>query len=99
MAFLDVVDGMGQPGMPKGTEGVIGYIVDPRHWGQGVASNLVEALLAAAFLGLGLRRVTASCNADNVASVRVLEMAGMRRELRGVANSWHAELGWVDCYQ
>lgn len=99
MGFLDIVDGMGQPGMPSRTEGVIGYVVDPAFWGQGVASGLVTGLLGAAFDALGLRRVTASCNADNGPSVRVLEKAGMRRELHGVANSWHADLGWVDGYQ
>ncbi len=99
MGFLDVVDGLGQPGMPLGTEGVIGYIVDPRFWRQGVGGDLARGLVAAAFGPLGLRRVTASCNADNHASVRALERAGMRREQHGVANSWHAELGWVDGYQ
>jgi ribosomal-protein-alanine N-acetyltransferase len=99
MGFLEIVDGMGQPGMPKGTEGVIGYIVDPDFAGRGVASGLARGLLAAAFGHLGLRRVTASCNADNPASARVLEKAGMRREQHGVEDSWHAELGWVDGYQ
>lgn len=99
MGFLDIADGMGQPGMPKRTEGVIGYIVHPERAGQGVAGDLARGLLAAAFGRLGLRRVTASCNADNLASVRVLEKAGMRREQHGVEDSWHAELGWVDGYQ
>lgn len=99
MGFLDIVDGMGQPGMPKGTEGVIGYIVHPEFAGRGVASDLARGLLAAAFGHLGLRRVTANCNADNPASVRVLEKAGMRREQHGVEASWHAKLGWVDGYQ
>lgn len=99
MGFLDIVDGMGQPGMPKGTEGVIGYIVHPNFAGRGVASDLARGLLAAAFETLELRRVTASCNADNPASVRVLEKAGMRREQHGVEDSWHAELGWRDGYK
>ena len=99
MGFLDVVDGMGQPGMPPRTEGVIGYIVRPDHAGRGVGSDLARGLLVAAFEGLGLRRVTASCNADNPASTRVLEKAGMRREQHGVQDSWHADLGWVDGYQ
>ena len=99
MGFLEVVDGMGQPGMPLRTEGLIGYIVHPPHWGQGVGSGLAHGLLAAAFGSLGLRRVTASCNSDNPASVRILEGLGMRREQHGVADSWHAELGWVDGYQ
>lgn len=99
MGFLDVVDGMGQPGMPKLTEGAIGYIVNPAFGGRGFGSDLARGLLAAAFQGLGLRRVTAGCNADNPASVRVLEKAGMRREQHGVEDSWHADLGWVDGYQ
>ena len=99
MGFLEIVDGMGQPGMPTRTEGLIGYIVDPGFTGRGVASDLARGLLAAAFDHLGLRRVTAGCNADNSASVRVLEKAGMRREQHGVEDCWHAGLGWVDGYQ
>lgn len=35
---------------------------------------------------------------DNVRSWRLLERVGMRREQHGIADSWHAELGWVDGY-
>ena len=97
--FREIDDGLGQPGIPTGTEGLIGYIVDPRFAGRGVASDLARGLLAAAVGRLGLRRVTAGCNADNRASVRVLEKVGMRREHHGVESSWHADLGWVDGYQ
>ncbi|UUZ58047.1 bifunctional GNAT family N-acetyltransferase/class I SAM-dependent methyltransferase [Nocardioides sp. B-3] len=83
MGFLDVVDGPGQPGRPTGTDGVIGYIVDPRVAGRGVGTATARALLCAAFDGLGLRRVTAAANADNIASVAVLQRAGMRRGARG----------------
>lgn len=99
MGFLEVADGMGQPGMPRRTEGTIGYLVDPAFAGRGIATDLARGLLAAAFDRLGLRRVTAGCNADNHASVRVLEKAGMRREQHGIEDSWHSELGWVDGYQ
>jgi RimJ/RimL family protein N-acetyltransferase len=99
MGFLEVLDGMGQPGMPKRTEGLIGYIVEPGSAGKGVASALARGLLAAAFDHVGLRRVTASCNADNPASARVLEKAGMRREQHGIEECWHSELGWVDGYR
>ena len=98
IGLLDVVDGSGQPGVPTGTEGVIGYIVDPAFAGRGLATALACGLLTAAFDGLGLRRVTAGCYADNRPSARVLEKAGMRREQHGVEDSWHAELGWVDGY-
>lgn len=96
MGFLDVVDGAGQPGTPRGTEGVIGYIVRPGFGRQGIGTATARALLHAAFDGLGLRRVTASANADNAPSVRVLEASGMRRERYARKALWHSELGWLD---
>ena len=98
IGFLDIEDGMGQPGMPTGTEAGIGYLVRPEASGRGVASAVARGLVSAAFDHLGIRRVTAGCYADNVASARVLEKGGMRREQHGVQDSWHAELGWVDGY-
>lgn len=98
MGFIDIIDGLGQSGMPQGTEGVIGYIVDPRVAGRGIATGIARGLLVAAFDHLGLRRVTAGCFADNTGSVRVLEKIGMRREQHGLKDSWHADLGWVDGY-
>ncbi|MEU7961008.1 GNAT family N-acetyltransferase [Micromonospora humida] len=95
---LDVLDGMGQPGMPTRTEAQLGYIFDPAHGGRGYATEAVAAMVAYAFTRLGVRRITAGCFADNLASVRVLEKVGMRREQHGVGDSWHAERGWVDGY-
>lgn len=73
LGFLQVVDGMGQPGMPLRTEAILGYIVRPDVWGRGIGAGLARGLLDAAFGPLCLRRVTAACNADNPASVRILE--------------------------
>lgn len=96
IGFLDIVDGSGQPGLPNGTDGVIGYIVHPEVAGLGIGTATARALLRAAFDGLGLRRVTAAANTDNTASVRVLERAGMRRERHALKALWHHELGWLD---
>lgn len=100
---IGVSDGMGQgpspapPGSPaRQCEGSLGYLLDPAHHGRGYATEMVRFALGLAFGELGLRRVTAGCFADNVASWRVMEKAGMRREQHGVRDSWHAELGWVD---
>ncbi|MGH8970817.1 MAG: GNAT family N-acetyltransferase [Actinomycetes bacterium] len=95
---LNVVDGMGQPGMPTRTEAQLGYIFDPAYAGKGYATEAVAAMVAHAFGRLDVRRITAGCFADNVASVRILEKVGMWREQHGVCDSWHAELGWVDGY-
>jgi RimJ/RimL family protein N-acetyltransferase len=96
--LLEVVDGMGQPGMPPRTEAQLGYIFDPAYGGHGYATEAVTVMVAHAFDRLGVRRITAGCFADNLASVRILEKVGMRREQHGVGDSWHAELGWVDGY-
>ncbi|MEV2240385.1 GNAT family N-acetyltransferase [Micromonospora sp. NPDC049891] len=95
---LDVVDGMGQPGMPARTEAQLGYIFDPAYGGHGYATEAATAMVAYSFDRLGVRRITAGCYADNLASVRILEKIGMRREQHGIGDSWHAELGWVDGY-
>lgn len=95
---LEVLDGMGQPGMPPRTEAGLGYIFDPAYAGHGYATEAVSAMVAYAFDRLGVRRITAGCFADNLASVRILEKVGMRREQHGIGDSWHAELGWVDGY-
>lgn len=95
---LSVVDGMGQPGAPQRTEASLGYVFDPAYGGRGYATEAVTAMIHHAFDRLGVRRVTAGCFAGNVASVRLLERIGMRREQHGVGDSWHAELGWVDGY-
>lgn len=99
---LWVTDGMGQTHVEDGpwrrSEAGIGYILDPECAGRGYATLIGGALLDLAFTDLGVRRVTAGCFADNVASWRVMEKLGMRREQHGVKDSWHAELGWIDGY-
>ena len=97
---LEVRDGMGQgPDSPaRASEGLLGYLVDPAHHGRGYATEIARAALDLAFGDLGLHRVTAGCFADNVASWRVMEKVGMRREQHGIRDGWHAELGWLDGY-
>jgi len=49
-------------------------------WGQGLASELVPALIDLAWGPAGLNRVSAVVHPDNAASIRVLERAGMTQE-------------------
>ena len=92
----DAADGPSAVAPWRRREGGLGYLIDPDHAGRGYATAISRALLDLAFDELGLHRVTAGCFADNVASWRVMEKLGMRREQHGVKDSWHAELGWVD---
>jgi RimJ/RimL family protein N-acetyltransferase len=74
----------------------VGWAFDPRHQGQGYATEAVRELLRLCFEELGVRRVVALAFADNAPSLRVMEKVGMRREAVMVKESLHRELGWLD---
>jgi ribosomal-protein-alanine N-acetyltransferase len=57
----------------------IGYSVLPAYQGQGYATEAAEALINWGLAQPGTRRIVANCRADNAASIRVLEKAGMHR--------------------
>jgi len=62
--------------------GDIGYVVRRDRWGQGYGTAIAEELIEFGFRRLHLHRLWATCVAENVASARVLEKAGMRLEGR-----------------
>jgi RimJ/RimL family protein N-acetyltransferase len=64
----------------NGRQGEIGYILHPAQQRQGLATEAAAAMLALAFEGAGLHRVHARCAVANVASARLMERLGMRRE-------------------
>jgi RimJ/RimL family protein N-acetyltransferase len=73
----------------------LGYGFHRDFWGRGVASEAAGALVRVAFDRLGLHRVWATCDARNLASQRVLEKLGMRREGVMRANAWSRDR-WRD---
>jgi RimJ/RimL family protein N-acetyltransferase len=60
--------------------GVIGYALRPEFWGRGHASAMLALALGFAFGPLDLNRIEADIDPDNVASCRLVERAGFRRE-------------------
>ena len=62
--------------------GEIGYILHRDHWSQGYGTEVAKALLEFGFQDLGLQRVTATCDPDNIGSARVLEKSGLQYERR-----------------
>nr|WP_281373770.1 GNAT family protein [Parvularcula dongshanensis] len=60
--------------------GSLGYWTDAPERGKGYATAMVGALTAFAFESLALERVEAAYLPDNLASGRVLEKAGFRKE-------------------
>jgi RimJ/RimL family protein N-acetyltransferase len=66
----------------------IGYVFHPDYSGQGFATEAVRALLDIAFGTYRFHRVTARIDARNLASLRLAERIGMRREAHLVENEW-----------
>lgn len=58
------------------------YKLHVDHWGQGYATEALTKILAFGFNELGLHRIEAGCAVENIASIKVLEKAGMIREGR-----------------
>ena len=99
--YLAVSDAWGQGEVidqTRGTLAEIGWVLDPTYAGHGYATEAVAELLRVCFEDLGVRRVRAACFADNVASWRLMERVGMRREEHAVRDSLHRTRGWLDGY-
>lgn len=79
-AARTLVGDIGFKGPPNDLQTVeIGYSVLPAFQGRGYATEASRALIGWGFAQPGVRRIVANCLADNAASIRVLEKAGMRR--------------------
>jgi ribosomal-protein-alanine N-acetyltransferase len=57
----------------------IGYSINRQHWGQGLATEMVEALVAYGFTTPNIIAIVAVTELPNIASQRVLEKAGFER--------------------
>jgi RimJ/RimL family protein N-acetyltransferase len=73
----------------------IGYTLAPERQGHGYATEAVRAVLEHLFRVKGLHRVSAECDARNVASYRLLERTGFRREGLLRQHSW-VKGEWTD---
>ena len=58
----------------------LGWILHKDYWKQGCGTEFGRELLRFGFEELGVRRIIASCDAENYGSYRVMERIGMRRE-------------------
>ena len=67
---------------PSNREGWIGYCLNKRFWGGGIATEVAQALVTFGFGELGLHRIFATCDPLNLASAKVLQNAGMTYEGR-----------------
>ena len=55
----------------------VGFVLSREYWGRGLMSEAVRAILRFGFKRMNLNRIEARCIAENAASARVMEKAGM----------------------
>jgi ribosomal-protein-alanine N-acetyltransferase len=58
----------------------IGYFLHPSHWNKGYGKEVVKGLLKLGFLELNMHRIYATCDVENIGSIKVLESLGFRLE-------------------
>jgi [ribosomal protein S5]-alanine N-acetyltransferase len=69
-------------------EAILWYTLHPDEWGRGFTTEAARVMTDFGFRTLGLHRIWADCDPENVASWRVLEKIGMRREGHLRENAW-----------
>lgn len=65
---------------PESLRAELGFGIARQHWGNGYIPEAGEALLQYGFATLGLRRVEAEIDPENIASAKTLERLGFTRE-------------------
>lgn len=65
---------------PNNRGGWIGYCYNQEYWGSGYATESAKAIIKFGFERLNLHRIFATCDPDNIGSVRVLGKIGMIKE-------------------
>jgi ribosomal-protein-alanine N-acetyltransferase len=58
----------------------IGYVISPKYWRQGIATEALSTIIELSFSELSVERVEAKYMPENVFSGRVMEKCGMKRE-------------------
>lgn len=64
----------------------IGYHIGAAYTKRGYAVEAVRAFLPVIMPRLGITRITGICLAENLASVKVMERCGFRKEFQGIGN-------------
>ena len=83
---------------PSFSQAEVGWVLDPRVAGRGIATEAARALVGLAFDHYGVHRVTAQLDARNHRSAALCERLGMRREAHKLRDFW-SKGEWTDSYE
>lgn len=75
----------------------LGYVIHPAHWGKGYATAALREAISQLF-SLGYREVLAGAFAENPASIRVMEKAGMTRISKQDQIEYRGKIHSCVCY-
>ena len=89
--FIGTIDLMN---WSDGKEAEIGYIINKKFWGNGLATEASAKILELCFEVLGFEEVHAFCALENPASARVLTKLGMT-EVERIPNDKQFNGQWV----
>ncbi len=76
---------------PKHHRLMMGYVLNRNYWGHGYMTEAVREMIRFAFEEMGMHRVAATCDLDNIRSARVMERSGMA--LEGVFRDYEVRHG------
>ena len=85
-------------------QGEVGYVFNPDYYGRGYATEATRVMLSLGFDKFRLHRIYGRCDARNVASYKLMERLGMRREAHFIHNEifkgeWGDELVYALLYE
>lgn len=75
----------------------IGYAFHPQYTGYGYAQEALQAIVQYLFEQWDVHRIQANMDARNIASARVCERIGMRKEAHFIQDFWNKE-EWTDSF-
>jgi len=67
----------------------LGYMLMPQYHGKGYITEATKSVIEFAFTQDGCIRINTGCHKENVASAKVLEKAGFRREAEKIKAVYH----------
>ena len=66
--------------VPKHHRIEVGYTLNRNHWGNGYMTEVLREMIRFAFEEMGMHRLAATCDFDNIRSAAVMERCGMTLE-------------------
>lgn len=74
---------------PMGNIAHMGYMLFPEYSGRGYMTEAVRAILRFAFTQDNILRLTTGCHTENIASRKVIEKSGFRKEAEKIQAVYH----------